>query len=118
MEITPLYEIVKFVEYIDLSGTVEFCKNQIIKIGKNNYGFQFHFELTSELLNELIEKAPELKEQNTKQLLNDFELIKILKQLPLRNICLKRWNNGFFLFYHTKKYKRFINIYEKGYTYD
>lgn len=59
-----------------LLGTGEFCKNQIIKIGVFNYGFQFHFELTQDLLKLWTRKAPELKKKNTITILNDYKIIK------------------------------------------
>ena len=39
-------ETFKLAEKITLLGTGQYCRNQIIKVGDYNYGFQFHFELT------------------------------------------------------------------------
>lgn len=69
-------ETIKLIKGIKLLGTGDSCLNQIIKIGNNIYGFQFHFELTEELLRIWFEKAPELKEKNKKQILSDFNNIK------------------------------------------
>ncbi len=69
-------ETVELNERINLLGTGEFCKNQIIKGGKYNYGFQFHFELTDEMLLEWISNAAELKDIDSNQLLTDFNQIK------------------------------------------
>ena len=68
-------ETVKLIDKLKLLGTGEFCKNQVIKIGEFNYGFQFHFELTSQMLNEWIYKAPELYGKNKYEILNDFEVV-------------------------------------------
>ncbi|MFW9880285.1 MAG: type 1 glutamine amidotransferase [Candidatus Thorarchaeota archaeon] len=69
-------ETVKLNENIKLLGTGEFCKNQIIKIGEYNYGFQFHFELTNKLLNEWTLLAPELDNIDRNQLFVSYNKIK------------------------------------------
>jgi GMP synthase-like glutamine amidotransferase len=69
-------ETVQITEGIKLLGTGEFCLNQVLKIGELNYGFQFHFELTEDLLKLWTNKAPELKGKDIKQILTDFRTIK------------------------------------------
>lgn len=69
-------ETVKLTDDCKLLGTGEFCENQIIKFGDFNYGFQFHFELTDELMNKWIDLAPELKGENSIQLLRDYKQVK------------------------------------------
>ena len=68
-------ETVEINEHISLLGTGEYCRNQIIKIGKLNYGVQFHFELTEELLNDWLKLAPELHGQDKNSIMRDFKLI-------------------------------------------
>jgi GMP synthase-like glutamine amidotransferase len=69
-------ETVDLNERIDLLGTGEFCKNQIIKTGNYNYGFQFHFELTDVLLINWVSAVPELMDIDTNQLLMEYNQIK------------------------------------------
>lgn len=69
-------ETVGLIERINLLGTGEFCKNQIIKVGTYNYGFQFHFEVTEDLLEDWISTAPKLMSIDTNQLLMNFNQIK------------------------------------------
>ncbi|KKK40440.1 hypothetical protein LCGC14_0945730 [marine sediment metagenome] len=69
-------ETVGLNERIKLLGTGDFCKNQVIKIGNYHYGFQFHFEVTDNLLLDWISTAPELKNIDTNQLLIDYNQIK------------------------------------------
>ncbi len=69
-------ETVGLNERIKLLGTGELCKNQIIKVGNYNYGFQFHFELTDKLLMYWISAVPELMDIDTNQLLKDYNQIK------------------------------------------
>jgi len=69
-------ETVEFIDNIELLGIGKYCRIQIIKIGEFNYGFQFHFELTEDLLKNWIELAPELRNYHINQLLKDFEEIK------------------------------------------
>ncbi len=69
-------ETFKLAEKLTLLGTGQFCRNQIIKVGENNYGFQFHFELTEGLLKKWLEKAPELVNADSEQILADFAIVK------------------------------------------
>ncbi|MFX1256791.1 MAG: type 1 glutamine amidotransferase [Promethearchaeota archaeon] len=68
-------ETVELNDNIELLGIGKYCRNQIIKIANFNYGFQFHFELTPDLLKDWIELAPELRNYNTNQFFRDFEEI-------------------------------------------
>jgi GMP synthase-like glutamine amidotransferase len=61
---------------LTLLGTGQFCRNQVIRIGENNYGFQFHFEVTEDLLKIWLEKAPELVNTKPYEILEDFEIVK------------------------------------------
>ncbi|MHA1146616.1 MAG: type 1 glutamine amidotransferase [Promethearchaeota archaeon] len=69
-------ETVKLTDGIELLGSSDYCENQIIKIGKNNYGFQFHLEITEEMFQIWLDKAPELHNKNKNKLLHEFKLIK------------------------------------------
>ncbi len=69
-------ETIRPINGIKVLGTGELCKNQIIKIGEYNYGFQFHFEITEELFKLLLNKAPELKGKDLNIISNDFNIFK------------------------------------------
>ncbi len=65
-------ETVDLIKEIALLGIGQTCKNQIVKVGQYNYGVQFHFEVTEELLNDWIIKAPELKNSDSNQIFKDY----------------------------------------------
>ncbi len=69
-------DTIKRIESIEHLGRSNFCKNQIIKIGDFNYGFQFHFELTERMFNSWLFKAPELVNENLNQLKKDYKQVK------------------------------------------
>lgn len=69
-------ETFKLAEKMTLLGTGQYCRNQIIKVGDYNYGVQFHFELTEDLLKNWLEIAPELVNKNSEKILTDFEIVK------------------------------------------
>jgi len=69
-------ETIRPINGIKVLGTGELCKNQIIKIGEYNYGFQFHFEITEDLFKLLLNKAPELRGKDLNVMLNDFNIVK------------------------------------------
>jgi len=66
----------KMTDNLELLATGNYCENQVVKIGEFNYGFQFHFELTHELLNNFLEFLPFLVDHDKEIILNDFEEIK------------------------------------------
>jgi len=69
-------ETVNLTPQMTLLATGDFCKNQIIKIGKTAYGIQSHFELTEDLLESWIKEDLDLQKLNPRQLRADFEKIK------------------------------------------
>ena len=58
---------------IELLATGKYCKNQIIKVGKNAYGIQGHFELTPEMFEVWLNNDPELMELDRDMLVQDFD---------------------------------------------
>lgn len=68
-------ETVKINEKMHLLATGKYCKHQIVKVSKNAYGIQGHFELTPAMFTTWLENDPELKEMDRKTLAKDFELI-------------------------------------------
>jgi len=69
-------ETVQITPIMTLLATGEYCQNQIIKIGKNAYGIQSHFELTNDLLEAWIKEDSDLQKFDAGQLRSDFESIK------------------------------------------
>jgi GMP synthase-like glutamine amidotransferase len=69
-------ETVQLTPQMTLLATGDFCKNQIVKIGKTAYGIQSHFELTKDLLESWIIEDSDLQKLNAGQLRSDFETIK------------------------------------------
>ncbi len=68
-------ETVRIDKTMKLLGTGRNCRNQIVKIGVLNYGFQFHFEITREMFNDWIILAPELRDKDKTSIIKDFNLI-------------------------------------------
>jgi GMP synthase (glutamine-hydrolysing) len=69
-------ETVNITENMILLATGKYCRNQIVKFGLNSYGIQFHFELTSELLETWIKEDPDLLKIDAERLRSDFEAIR------------------------------------------
>ncbi len=69
-------ETVELIDEMQILGTGKYCKNQVIKFGEFNYGFQFHIELTETMLEEWIKNAPELRGKNIESITNDFKTIR------------------------------------------
>jgi len=91
-------ETVQLTPQMTLLATGDFCKNQIVKIGKTAYGIQSHFELTKDLLESLIIEDPDLQKLQARQVRSDFENIKTEYQ-----------NNGRQLFYNFLSIIRLVN---------
>ncbi len=69
-------ETVELTDNMKLLGFGKFCRNQIVKVGKNAYGIQCHFELTPEMFEQWINIDPDLLQLDKELLQNDFETIK------------------------------------------
>jgi GMP synthase-like glutamine amidotransferase len=68
-------ETVDITDEMELLATGKFCKNQIVKIGTNAYGFQGHFELTPGMFEEWINNDDELKMLDKDELIRDFDIM-------------------------------------------
>lgn len=66
--------------------TGDICTNQIVKVGENAYGLQFHPELTAELLNDWIKMDTDLKLLNPEILRTDFEIYRHESEAAGRSI--------------------------------
>ena len=69
-------ETIQLTPQMTLLATGDYCKNQIVKIGKTAYGIQSHFELTNDLLESWIIDDLDLQMLNPGQLRSDFKTIK------------------------------------------
>lgn len=70
-------ETVQITPGMTLLATGTECRNQVVRAGKNAFGFQFHFEITDELLKKWHEEDPDLMKLNYDDLRSDFESIKV-----------------------------------------
>jgi len=61
-------ETVELADNMILLASGRFCRNQIVKIGRQAYGIQCHFELTQEMLENWINEDPELLKLDKAQL--------------------------------------------------
>lgn len=59
-----------------LLATGKYCENQAIRIGENAYGIQGHFELTPEMFEHWLNEDPDLQEENSEKLRNDYEAVR------------------------------------------
>ncbi|MBI3335575.1 MAG: type 1 glutamine amidotransferase [Candidatus Portnoybacteria bacterium] len=65
-------ETVNLTKNMKLLGVGKFCRNQIVKVGKNAYGIQSHFELTPKMFKVWIREDADLLELNKEELQRDF----------------------------------------------
>ncbi|HOK04448.1 MAG TPA: type 1 glutamine amidotransferase [Victivallales bacterium] len=69
-------ETVELTENMVLLAVGKFCRNQIVRVGKNAYGIQCHFELTSEMFEIWINEDPDLLQLDKEQLRTNFARIR------------------------------------------
>lgn len=69
-------ETVELTSGMKLLATGRYCTNQVVKIGKNAYGFQGHLEVTESLLKEWVKKDNDLKLMDLNSLIGDYRAIK------------------------------------------
>ena len=60
-------------EGMKLLAKGDYCRNQVIKIGKNAYGIQCHFELTRQLLDTWLNEDSDLRKADKAMIISDFE---------------------------------------------
>ncbi|TGC07447.1 type 1 glutamine amidotransferase [Methanolobus halotolerans] len=68
-------ETVVITDEMELLATGKFCRDQVVKVGNNAYGFQGHFELTSHMLDMWLKTDQDLKTLNGDDIRNDFRII-------------------------------------------
>ena len=69
-------ETVKLNSNMKLLATGKYCRNQVVKVGENAYGFQGHLELTDSMLEEWMTQDLDLKIINAIHLRSDYRAIK------------------------------------------
>lgn len=79
-------ETVDLTPEMSLLATGKTCRNQAVKVGKNAYGLQGHFELTEEKLRLWISKDKDLQVLNKKSLLQDYQNLKLQLENNARKI--------------------------------
>ena len=68
-------------ETVELSGGMELlaagklCRNQVVRVGRNAYGVQCHFELTPKMLKVWAEEDPDLSKLDRDKLLSNFKAV-------------------------------------------
>ena len=65
-------ETVELTNAMTLLAVGKFCKNQIVKVGKNAYGIQGHFELTPEMFEIWLNEDDDLRQTNKEILIRTF----------------------------------------------
>ena len=68
-------DTVKLGPNMQLIGTASGCPQQMVKVGRNAYGIQCHFELTPGMLESWMEKDADLQKLDTAKLRSDFEAL-------------------------------------------
>lgn len=71
-------ETVTMTKSMQLLATGEHCRNQIVKLRRNAYGIQSHFELTREMLAEWLKADPDLTLLDGEAIMAEFEEIEEL----------------------------------------
>ncbi len=69
-------ETVSVTDRMKLLATGKYCKNQVVKCGKNAYGIQGHFELTPPMFEEWRTRDQDLTLLDQRALQNDYEIIR------------------------------------------
>ena len=86
-------ETVDILPEMTLLATGEYCKNQAVRIGKNAYGLQGHFELTKSKLKIWMANDEDLKKTNSETLLKDYNNLELELELELENNARKIFAN-------------------------
>ena len=98
MKIFQLHgETVKLAPHMELLAKGRFCMNQAVKIGKDAYGFQGHFEIDDKLFDKLIAEEPDLRRINPSSLREDYNTLKAEYQDNGRKIL-----NNFIKIFHLR----------------
>lgn len=69
-------ETVEMTDDMQLLATGKHCKNQVIKIGTNTYGFQGHLELTTSMMDLWLAEDDDLKQLSSENIKKDYFAIK------------------------------------------
>lgn len=66
-------ETVQLSKGMTLLGKGKFCENQLVRVGENAYGMQFHLELTPEMFEVWLREDSDLKQRDRASLQKDFQ---------------------------------------------
>lgn len=69
-------ETVELRDDMQLLATGKHCKNQVIKIGSNAYGFQGHLELTTSMMNIWLTEDDDLKQLSSEDIKSDYSAVR------------------------------------------
>jgi GMP synthase-like glutamine amidotransferase len=58
---------------MELLATGSGCRNQAVRVGKNGYGLQCHFELTREMFESWCRIDPDLEQMDYRELMAEFD---------------------------------------------
>ena len=61
---------------MELLATAQGCRNQAVKVGKNAYGLQCHFEMTNAMFSEWISIDSDLKRMERNTLIHQFDALR------------------------------------------
>lgn len=66
-------ETVELTDSMKNLASSKLCANQVVRVGKNAYGTQGHFELTEEMLRTWAEEDPDLQRLPSESLVSDYK---------------------------------------------
>ena len=69
-------ETVELTDEMKLLATGKHCRNQVVKVGDNAYGFQGHLELTTEMLDTWLDEDDDLKQLSSEEVKRDYYAVR------------------------------------------
>ena len=69
-------ETVELTDEMKLLATGKHCRNQVVKVGNNAYGFQGHLELTTEMLDTWLDEDDDLKQLSSEEVKKDYATVR------------------------------------------
>ena len=78
-----------------LLATGQYCKNQVVKVGDNAYGFQGHLELNKPMFERWLKEDGDLKSIDAKRLREDYSKLKLEYEMNGKKIL-----NNFIKIFH------------------
>jgi GMP synthase-like glutamine amidotransferase len=69
-------ETVELTEEMTLLAAGKPCRNQVVRVGRNAYGLQCHFEMTADMFTAWMEIDPDLKAMDRSLLISQFSAVR------------------------------------------